>query len=240
MPKKLVKDKSLCLIESPGKQKKLSDILGNNFIIRPTYGHLMELSKKRQHNLGVDVTPGANYKIYKVISDDKKSALSAIIDAATDCKEILIATDADREGESIGADVANLLESTGLPIYRVRFHEITKSAVLKAIENKQEIDYNLVDAAQSRQVLDQVVGFLASPYIKQSFKDEVGMEGAKSAGRVQSIAVRLVVDREEEIVNFKPEEYWNIFANLAKKTDLQLGLSTGDNGEPVMKLSMKF
>lgn len=231
MPKKSVKNKILCLIESPGKLSKLNDILGPKYLIRPTFGHLMELSKKHQHNLGIDVTPGANYKIYKIISPDKKSVLQTIIDASTDCNEVLIATDADREGESIGSDVANLLESTGLPIYRVKFHEITKSAVLKAIENKQQIDQNLVAAANSRQVLDQCVGFLASPYIKQSFKNEVGMEEAKSAGRVQSVAVRLVVDREEEIVNFKPEEFWNVFANLAKKTDLDKKINAKYTGK---------
>jgi DNA topoisomerase I len=220
MPKKVIKDQSLVLIESPGKQAKLSTILGPKFVIKATFGHIMELSKTRIHNLGVDVTPGANYKIYKVISDSRKDALKSIIDATTNCKEILIATDADREGESIGADAAELLQSTGLPIYRIKFHEITKSAVLKAVENKQEIDYNLVSAASSRQVLDQIVGFLASPFVKKSFKDEKGMEEAKSAGRVQSVAVRLVIDREDEIANFKPEEYWNIFANLAKKSEL--------------------
>lgn len=220
MVKRAVKQKSLLVVESPGKTAKLSSILGDQFLVRASFGHILELSKTRIYNLGVDVTPGADYKIYKIISPSKKDKLAALIDAASNCSEILIATDADREGESIGADVAEMLLSAGLPTYRVKFTEITKAAVLKAVQNKEEIDFNLVNAASCRQALDQIVGFLSSPFILRSFKNDPDMKEARSAGRVQSVAVRLVIDREEEIVNFKPEEYWSIFANLAKKSEL--------------------
>lgn len=204
--------KTLVIVESPSKIKKISSFLGNNFILRASYGHFLDLSKTKGNPLGVDVEK--DYKTNYVIMPDKKDKLSSIIDATKGVDLILIATDPDREGEKIGTGLRDCLESCGVPIKRIIFNEITKSAVLKAVQNIGELNESVSEAATARRVLDRLVGFMVSPYLINTLGPNL------SAGRVQSVAVRIIQDREEEIENFKPEEYWNIFSTLAKPSDL--------------------
>ena len=213
MPKKPVKDKILLVVESPGKIKTLQKFLGDNYIIRASFGHIMELSKKKGNGLGIEVDN--NFKAHYNYLPDKMDKIKALIDAASNAKEIYIASDADREGECIAFHVRDAIESCGVPIYRVKFGEITKSAVLKAIQNKGDFSQEQYDSQQGRRAIDRLVGFLASPYLIKAFNGE-----KLSAGRVQSVAVRLVTEREAEIENFIPEEYWNIFTTLAKPSSL--------------------
>lgn len=207
--KKVKSNKTLIIVESPAKIKKLSSILGPDYVIRASFGHIKDLAKgKGDKKLGIDFEKGyaATYKLIP----DKKDKLQAIIDASTGVKEILIATDPDREGACIAAHLYDVLESTGKPIKRISFNEITKTKVLKSLESPRDLDQELYQAAVARRVLDRIVGFMVSPYL-------INVVGPKlSAGRVQSVATRLIVDREREIESFIPEEYWNITAQLAK------------------------
>lgn len=183
--------------------------MGKDYIIRASFGHVIDLSTGDKNcRLGVDLEN--NYKPKYKVLPDKKDKIQSIIDAATEASQIYLATDPDREGEAIAWHLHSCLESTGKPIKRVTFNEITKAALTKAVNNPGDLDQNLFDAQQARRVLDRIVGFLASDFLR----DSVGTN--LSAGRVQSVAVRLVADREKEIQDFKPEEYWNIQAQLAK------------------------
>ena len=224
MPKKATKNKILIVIESPGKQKAIESYLKDEpeqYVIRASFGHVLELSDVKYNKLGVDVSD-PSYRIAKVLIPRQKANLAAIIDAASDAKLIYLATDPDREGEAISQDLFECIESVGVPIYRITFTEITKKAILSAIKNKHEIDQDLVSAQRARMAIDKIVGYLASPWLWSVFKSsnsESGKKQTHSAGRVQSPAVRLIIDREEEIEKFIPEEYFNIFANLSKKSD---------------------
>jgi len=221
MVRKKTKNKILIVIESPGKQRTIEKYLKDSdeeYLVRASFGHVMELSDKRYNGLGVDITPGSNYRMCKTLIPKQKDKLQVILDAATDCKEILIATDPDREGEAIAQDLYECLESVGVPIYRISFGEITKNAILNALKNKHEINHNLVSAQKCRMAIDKITGYLASPWLRTAFQSVQNAEKKQvySAGRVQSPAVRLIIDREEEIEKFIPEEYWNIFATLTK------------------------
>lgn len=201
--------KTLLIVESPNKIKKISGYLGKDYVIRASFGHIIDLAiGDKICRLGVDLENNYTPK-YKIIPD-KKDKIQAIIDAASGVSQIYLATDPDREGEAIAWHLKSCLESTGKPIKRVTFNEITKAALIKAVNNPGDIDKNLFDAQQARRVLDRIVGFLASDFLRESIGDNL------SAGRVQSVAVKLVADREKEIINFKPEEYWNINARLSK------------------------
>ncbi len=195
----------LMIVESPAKAKTLSRYLGNDYAIKASMGHVRDLPEK---GLSVDVkkdfTPS-----YEVI-ERKKKTVSDLQKAAGKAETILLATDPDREGEAIAWHIAHLLEKkTNAPLQRVMFHEITKKAVKEAVEHPGEIDLNKVDAQQARRVLDRLVGYLVSSEL-----NKVIARGL-SAGRVQSVALRLIVERELEIEAFVPEEYWIISA-LAK------------------------
>ncbi|HVI41867.1 MAG TPA: type I DNA topoisomerase [Anaerovoracaceae bacterium] len=205
--------KTLLVVESPAKAKTLSKYLGPDFIIRASYGHIIDLASGGKHGIGVDIDN--NFKPKYVVIPDKKDKLNSIIDAASQVDQIFLASDPDREGEAIAWHLAGALESTGKPIKRVLFHEITKTVVQKAIANPGELDADLYDAQQARRVLDRIVGFLVSPFLMNSIGPNL------SAGRVQSVATRIIVDREREIENFKPEEYWNISTALAKPASLK-------------------
>jgi DNA topoisomerase-1 len=201
--------KTLFIVESPAKIKKISSFLGKDYVIRASFGHIRDLSTgDKRFRLGVDLEN--DYKPKYVISPDKKDKVQAIIDAATGVDKIYLASDPDREGEAIAWHLKHCLESTGKPIKRVTFNEITKAALQKAVQNAGDLSPDLFDSQQARRVLDRLVGFLASDFLRDAIGNNL------SAGRVQSVAVRLVVDREREIENFKPEEYWNITAQLAK------------------------
>lgn len=200
----------LLIVESPSKCKTISKYLGKDYIVRPTMGHVCDLTTTGKFNLGVDLENDFKPK-YK-ISSDKKDKLAAIFEAATRVDTIYLAADKDREGEAIAWHVYNELKKKKInkTIKRITFDEITKSSLEKALNNPRDLDKHLYDAQQARRVLDRIVGFLASPFLINIFQTKL------SAGRVQSVALKLIVDREDEIKNFNPETYFNINATLSK------------------------
>ena len=191
----------LVIIESPNKIAKLKKILGSGYVIMATKGHVMDLPPKE---LGVDVKKGFEPTYTAIVG--KGNTIKEIVAAAKDHAIIYLATDPDREGEAIAAHVAAELPKKGKTVYRARFHSITKAAVDAAIAAKDHIDTNLYDAQQARRVTDRLVGYQVSPVMWRK-----GISGA-SAGRVQSVALRYVVEREREIRSFVPDEYWEIDA----------------------------
>lgn len=204
----------LVVVESPAKQKTIAKILGPGYLVRATVGHIMDLAKTKSHRLGVDID-GGFIPQYAVIPD-KKDKIAAIIDAAKQSSQVYIASDPDREGEAIAFHIADQISETKKPIKRIMFKEITKRGLQNGISNPGDLNKQLYDAQQARRVLDRLVGFMVSPYLWQSFGPNL------SAGRVQSVCLRLIVDREREIEAFVPEVYWAISATLAKpshKTD---------------------
>src|SRR5690348_5449594 len=203
---------SLVIVESPAKAKTIGKYLGRGYKVRATVGHIMDLPEKK---LGIDVDGGFEPDLVPI--PGKEKTITELKNAAKDAREILIATDPDREGEAIASHVALQLRprrrgaaATQAPIKRVLFHEITKDAVRRAIDNAGEIDEKKVDAQQARRVLDRLVGYKASPLLWKTVKKGL------SAGRVQTVALRLIVEREREIRAFKPVEYWSIEALLEK------------------------
>jgi DNA topoisomerase-1 len=204
----MAENKTLIIVESPNKIKKISSYLGPQYVIRASFGHVIDLAAGGKHGLGIDIED--NFKPKYVLIPDKKDKLAAIVDAAKNVNQIYLATDPDREGEAIAFHIYEKLKSTNKPIKRITFNSITKSAILEAIKKPGELNKDLFDAQQARRVLDRLVGFMVSPYLINTVGPNL------SAGRVQSVAVRLIVDRDREIENFKPEEYWDITAQLAK------------------------
>jgi DNA topoisomerase I len=196
--------KALVVVESPTKAKTINKYLGRDFKVVASMGHIRDLPKSK---LGVHIEKGFEPD-YEVIPSRKK-VIAELKSAAKDAKEIFVATDPDREGEAIGWHLAEELGGRGRKIRRLMFNEITKKAVLEAIKQPLDIDMKMVDAQQARRVLDRLVGYKISPLLWDKVRRGL------SAGRVQSVALKLVVDREREIERFVPEEYWNVFARLA-------------------------
>lgn len=209
----------LVIVESPSKARTIKQYLGSGYVVRATAGHIIDLAKGRGVGLGVDIDD--NFKPKYTIIEDKKDSITAIKSASQSASEILIASDPDREGEAIAFHVASILKGTKVPVRRVKFHEITKKAIQKAIAKPEDLDKDLYDAQQARRVLDRIVGFMVSPYLMRKLGDD-----AKSAGRVQSVALRLIVERELEIEAFKPEEFWTVTASLAKTPKGQVVLAS--------------
>lgn len=199
--------KTLVIVESPGKCKSIQKYLGDQYVVVACFGHCVDLAKGGKFGIGIDLNNGLKPKY--VLQDDKKSHFDNIVNASIGCERILLAGDPDREGEGISKHLKDRLESTGLPIARISFTEITKNAILSAINNPRDIDQNLFNAQQARRILDRIVGFCVSPVLREIYSQNL------SAGRVQSVAIRMIVDREREIKSFKPKEYWNVFANLS-------------------------
>src|ERR1700716_1716082 len=193
--------KSLVIVESPAKAKTINKYLGKDFIVMASIGHIKDLPSK---GLGVDVQNNFEPE-YEIIPDTKKTAKTATV--------IYLAADPDREGEAICQHLAEEIvpKKPAVPSYRVMFNEITKRAVQQAFEHPKQIDENLVDAQQARRVLDRLVGYKVSPLLCRT------IGGRLSAGRVQSVALRIVVEREREIEAFVKTEYWTILANLGAK-----------------------
>src|SRR5688500_13570637 len=197
---------SLVIVESPAKAKTIGKYLGRAYRVKATVGHVRDLPEKK---LGIDVDNGFEPEYVTIAGKEK--TLADLKSAARDSREIFIATDPDREGEAIGWHVAGQIRRRGgAPVRRVLFHEITKDAVQAAIANAGEIDERKVEAQQARRVLDRLVGYKASPLLWKTVKKGI------SAGRVQTVALRLLVEREREIIAFKPVEYWTIEALLEK------------------------
>jgi len=200
--------KALVIVESPAKAKTINKYLGSGYKVVASMGHVRDLPKSK---LGVDVDDGF-VPVYEAIPSRKK-VLKELKDAAQKVSTIFVATDPDREGEAIGWHVAEELASvkgaSKRPIHRLMFNEITKKAVVEALEHPGDIDKRMVDAQQARRVLDRLVGYKISPLLWDKVRRGL------SAGRVQSVALKLVCDREAEIEAFKAEEYWHLFARLA-------------------------
>src|SRR5687768_5338622 len=200
---------SLVIVESPAKAKTIGKYLGRGYRVRATVGHIMDLPEKK---LGIDVDNGFEAELVPI--PGKEKTIADLKSAAKDSREVLIATDPDREGEAIAWHVAEQIKpkrgASVIPIRRVLFHEITKDAVQAAVARAGEIDTRKVEAQQARRVLDRLVGYKASPVLWKTVKKGL------SAGRVQTVALRLIVEREREIRAFKPVEYWSIEALLEK------------------------
>lgn len=199
----------LVIVESPAKSRTISGILGNEYTVKASLGHVRDLPEKE---LGIDIANGFTPKY--VIIPQKKQIVSQLRKFAENASAVYLATDPDREGEAISWHLVKALklDSNGKPIHRVVFHEITREAVKEAFQHPRSIDMNLVNAQQARRLLDRLVGYMLSPLLWR--KIQKGL----SAGRVQSAALRMIVDREREIENFVPTEYWLIEAELAKKS----------------------
>ncbi len=197
--------KILVIVESPAKVKTINKILGPKYKVTASMGHLIDLPKS---TIGVDVDKDFAAKF--IVVRDKQKTLAKLKKEAKGVDEIYIATDPDREGEAIGW---NLIEHIGISkkVYRVVFHEITKDAVKKAFSHPREFNRKLVDAQNARRVLDRIVGYQISPLLWKKVGSRL------SAGRVQSVALRLIVEREEAIQSFVPQEYWEIAVDLQKK-----------------------
>ncbi|MCH1436706.1 MAG: type I DNA topoisomerase [Flavobacteriales bacterium] len=195
--------KNLVIVESPAKAKTIEGFLGKDFKVLSSFGHIRDLSHK---DMGVDI-PGGFIPNYEV-STDKKDTVKALKKEAKTAEVVWLATDEDREGEAIAWHLAETLNLKNKETKRIVFHEITKTAITKAVDNPREIDYNLVNAQQARRVLDRLVGFELSPVLWRKVKQGL------SAGRVQSVAVRLLVEREREINNFSSNVYYKIVAQF--------------------------
>lgn len=198
--------KNLVIVESPAKAKTIEKYLGSDFKVMSSYGHIRDLKKK---DLGVDLTK--DFTPQYEISADKKKVVDELKKAAKDADMVWLASDDDREGEAIAWHLYEALKLKPETTKRIAFHEITKNAILNAIENPRDIDVNLVDAQQARRVLDRIVGFELSPVLWKKVKP------ALSAGRVQSVAVRLIVEREREIQDFKSEASYRVIAVFTKE-----------------------
>jgi DNA topoisomerase-1 len=216
---------SLVIVESPAKAKTIGKYLGRAYRVRATIGHVRDLPEKK---MGIDIENG--FEPEYVTIPGKEKTVADLKSAARDSREIFLATDPDREGEAIAWHVAQQIKSrNGAPVRRVLFHEITRDAVQLAIANAGQIDERKVEAQQARRVLDRLVGYKASPVLWKTVKKGI------SAGRVQTVALRLLVEREREIRAFKPVEYWTVEALLEKdKQQFTAKLHLLDGKKPVI------
>ncbi len=203
----------LVIVESPAKAKTIGSILGRGYRVRASMGHIRDLPRKA---LGVDTESG--FQPHYVTAPRKKKTVDALKEAAADAEALYLATDLDREGEAIAWHVLQVVRRAlpkGTPVHRVTFHEITKDAVARAFSQAGTLNRALVEAQQTRRILDRLVGYSISPLLWRRIRGAKGL----SAGRVQTAALRLVVDREREIEAFVPIEYWSIEALLAQQID---------------------
>jgi DNA topoisomerase-1 len=196
-------DKALFIVESPAKAKTISKYLGPGYKVMASMGHIRDLPKSK---LGVDVDN--NFTPLYIVIPERRKVVGELKKAAEDVSSIILAADPDREGEAICWHLSSIFEDEKKPIFRARLHEITKSAVEAAVQRLGPLDRNMFNAQQARRVLDRLVGYKISPLLWK----KIGR--GLSAGRVQSIALRLIVEREREILAFIPEEYWTMFAHL--------------------------
>ena len=224
----------LVIVESPTKSKTLQGFLSSDYQVLSSYGHIRDLPKSE---LGIDVEN--NFKPKYIVPLRAKKNVNILKKEAEKASSVILATDEDREGEAIAFHLAFLLDLNGKKEYqRIVFHEITKPAIIQAFKNPRKIDINLVDAQQARRVLDRIVGYKLSPFLWKK------VARGLSAGRVQSVAVRLVVEREREIESFKPQEYWSITALLKSveikpaQTEFEAILTKKD-GDTLDKLTIK-
>lgn len=224
---------NLIIVESPTKSKTIAKFLTKGYLVKSSFGHIRDLPQKE---LGIDIEN--NFEPKYVIPLKSRKTVKELREAAQKAETIILASDEDREGEAIAWHIVQALDpkkTENKKVERIVFHEITKSAIIEALKNPRQINMRLVDAQQARRILDRLVGYKLSPFLWK--KVAKGL----SAGRVQSVAVRLVVDREKEIEGFKPEEYWTIDARLSKektKEELVARLVKKD-GETIPKFGVK-
>jgi DNA topoisomerase-1 len=198
-----VSDKPLVVVESPTKVRTIKKYLGKDFNVAATVGHIKDLPPKE---IGIDID-GDFAPQYRTIPG-KQKVISALKKAAGDADSIYLAPDPDREGEAIAWHASEILKKKGRQFHRVLFHELTKSAILKAMASPESLNKNKYEAQQARRILDRLVGYQVSPLLWKKVK------GGLSAGRVQSVAVRIICERERAIQAFDPAEYWSITAHL--------------------------
>ena len=203
-----MKKKKLVIVESPSKSKTIEKYLGKDYHVTSSKGHIRDLSKSGKERLGVDVENDFTPKY--VVSKDKKDVVKELKKAVKESEFVYLATDPDREGEAISWHLAEVLGLDEQEENRIVFNEVTHDAVVEALQHPRKIDQNLVRSQETRRVLDRIIGFRLSKLLQKKIK-------SKSAGRVQSVALRLVVEREREIQSFKPEEYWHIEAKFEKE-----------------------
>ncbi|MCJ7759453.1 MAG: type I DNA topoisomerase, partial [Gillisia sp.] len=226
--------KNLVIVESPAKAKTIEKFLGKDYTVMSSFGHIADLPTKE---LGVD-TEG-DFKPKYIVSKDKQDVVKKLKRLAKDAEMVWLASDEDREGEAIAWHLAEELKLTKERTKRIVFHEITKSAILKAIDNPRDINYNLVNAQQARRVLDRLVGYELSPILWRKVK------GGLSAGRVQSVSVRLIVEREREINDFKSEASYRIDAEFTNedgksfKAKLPRNIDTKEEAEKFLQKNIQ-
>ena len=199
--------KHLVIVESPSKSKTIEKYLGKDYRVVSSKGHVCDLATRGKEGLGIDVEH--DFEPTYVISKDKKDVVKELKEYASKAKDVLLASDPDREGEAIAWHLARVLDLDINDENRIVFHEITKPAILEAMKEPRKIDMDLVHSQETRRMLDRIIGFKLSKLLQNKIQ-------SKSAGRVQSVALKLIVDRENEIKAFKSEEYWTIHANCEK------------------------
>ncbi len=199
---------NLVIVESPAKAKTIEKFLGKDFVVKSSFGHIRDLAKK---GLGIDVEKG--YELAYEIPADKRKVVDELRGLAAKAKHVWLASDEDREGEAIAWHLTQVLDLDVATTKRIVFHEITKRAILEAIEKPRSVDINLVDAQQARRALDRLVGFELSPVLWRKVRPQL------SAGRVQSVAVRLLVARERDIIGFSTTPYYRVVAQFSKEGD---------------------
>ena len=201
----------LLIVESPAKSKTIERYLGDEYVVESSIGHIRDLTIKGRGGFGVDIEN--NFQPEYEVLKEKKEVVLKLKKLAEKAEHIYLATDPDREGEAISWHLQEVLEQPASKVSRVVFNEITKKAVLNAIPNARQVDMDLVHSQESRRILDRIIGFRLSSLLQQKI-------GSKSAGRVQSVALKLIVDREKEIEAFDSKEYWDIHALLLKKDNV--------------------
>ena len=220
-PAKVYMADKLVIVESPSKAKTIQKYLGRGYRVEASMGHVRDLPKS---DLGVDVE--GNFTPVYEVSKGKEKVIATLKKSIREAEAVYLATDPDREGEAIAWHILQAASPPrGKPVYRVVFNEITPTAVRQAIASPRQIDANLVDAQQARRILDRLVGYKLSPLLWDKVKRGI------SAGRVQSVAVRLVVEREREITAFVPQESWTIEADLLKQGSGVRGQESGGRSD---------
>ncbi len=219
---------NLVIVESPTKAKTISHFLGKDYKIESSYGHIRDLPKSK---MGIDLEN--NFEPQYIIPKKAQKNVTSLRKLSEKAKAVIIATDEDREGEAIAWHLAQALKLDEIKTERIVFHEITKGAIENALKSPRHIIKTLVDAQQARRVLDRLVGYKLSPFLWKK------VVRGLSAGRVQSVALRLIVNRESEIKNFKPEEYWTIIAILEKGKENFEATLTKIGSESISKLGVK-
>ena len=223
------------IVESPSKAKTINKYLGSDYTVLASYGHVRDLPSKDG-----SVLPEQDFAMFYTVDDDSKKKMSNILSAVKSADSVLLATDPDREGEAISWHVLEVLKEKkaipkGAPVRRITFNEITKKAIQHAVAHPRDIDMDLVNAQQARRALDYLTGFTLSPVLWRK------LPGSRSAGRVQSVALRCICEREEEIERFVTREYWDVSVQMQPVKDRQhtfLARLTHWDGEKLEKFSL--